>query len=320
MPAYKDKERGTWYVSCVYRDWTGKKRHKVKRGFKRKPEALAWERDFLASSNKAVSMLFSDFYAMYEEDRKPCLKLNTWLNKEMIIKDKILPYFGNKSLNEITPSDVIQWQNKLIAHTDKHGKSYSPTYLRTVNNQLSAMFNHAIRYYGLENRILYWTGIREGELLALTPANFDFAKLTLTINKSYQRLKGKDVITSPKTPKSNRVIALPKTLATEIQEYLEELEGIKPNERMFKVTKYYLSHEMERGSKTSGVKRIRIHDLRHSHVSMLIEMGFSALAIAERLGHESIDITYRYAHLFPNKQTIMAEALDEWRQGVDFDE
>jgi len=68
------------------------------------------------------------------------------------------------------------------------------------------------------------------------------------------------------------------------------------------VTKSYLHHEMDRG----GVKRIRIHDLRHSHISLLIDMGFSAVAIDDRVGHESIEITYRYAHLFPSKQIEMA--------------
>lgn len=70
---------------------------------------------------------------------------------------------------------------------------------------------------------------------------------------------------------------------------------------------------MERGTKQTGVKRIRIHDLRHSHVSLLIDMGFSAVAIADRVGHESIDITYRYAHLFPTKQTEMADKLNQER-------
>lgn len=70
---------------------------------------------------------------------------------------------------------------------------------------------------------------------------------------------------------------------------------------------------MERGTKQTGVKRIRIHDLRHSHVSLLIDIGFSAVAIADRVGHESIDITYRYAHLFPSKQTEMADKLDQER-------
>ncbi|RGW72082.1 hypothetical protein DWV56_11450 [Holdemanella biformis] len=78
----------------------------------------------------------------------------------------------------------------------------------------------------------------------------------------------------------------------------------------FLVTKSFLHHEMERGCKLSGVKKIRIHDLRHSHVSHLIDLGFSAVAIADRVGHESIDITYRYSHLFPSKQVAMADRLD----------
>ena len=165
-----------------------------------------------------------------------------------------------------------------------------------------------ISYYAFE--VLYWCGIREGELLALTPADFDFKRSTLTINKSYQRLKGRDVVTAPKTPKSNRTIKIPQFLADEMQDYLKSMYGIKPTDRLFPVSKNYLHREMDRGAEASGVKRIRIHDLRHSHVSLLIEMGFSAVAIAERVGHESIDITYRYAHLFPTKQTEMADKLD----------
>ena len=150
--------------------------------------------------------------------------------------------------------------------------------------------------------MLYWCGIREGELLALTPADFNFDKETVTINKSYQRLKGQDVITSPKTKKSNRTIKMPKFLCEEMKEYLGMLYGLKKKDRIFTVTKSYLHHEMDRGAKAAGVKRIRIHDLRHSHISLLIDMGFSAVAIADRVGHESIDITYQYAHLFPSKQ------------------
>jgi integrase len=82
------------------------------------------------------------------------------------------------------------------------------------------------------------------------------------------------------------------------------------DERMFLVTKSSLHREMARGAKEAGVQRIRIHDIRHSHVSHLIDMGFSATAIADRVGHESIDITYNYAHLFPSKQTEMADKLN----------
>ena len=72
---------------------------------------------------------------------------------------------------------------------------------------------------------------------------------------------------------------------------------------------------MDRGAEAAGVKRIRIHDLRHSHISLLIDMGFSAVAIADRVGHESIDITYQYAHLFPSKQVEMADRLDDLEKG-----
>lgn len=154
-------------------------------------------------------------------------------------------------------------------------------------------------------------------MLALTPKDFNFERQELTINKSYQRLNGRDVITTPKTKKSNRTIKMPKFLCEEMQEYIGMLYEIGEDERLFQITKSYLHHEMDRGAKAAGVKRIRIHDLRHSAISLLIEMGFSALAIAERVGHESIDITYRYAHLFPTKQTEMADKLDVERMEGD---
>ena len=58
------------------------------------------------------------------------------------------------------------------------------------------------------------------------------------------------------------------------------------------------------------MKCIRVHDIRHSAVSLLIDMGFSATAIADRVGHESIEITYNYAHMFPSRQAEMADKLD----------
>ena len=288
--------------------------------------------------------------------RKKRLRENTWSVKEHIIRTKILPYFKEKRLSEIKPRDVIAWQNEMLNYRDKNGKAYSPTYLKTLHGQLSAILNHAVRFYGLKSNaaatagcmgsekhkemlfwtkeeylkfaeammdkpqsyyafeVLYWCGIREGELLALTPADFDLDKGLLSITKSYQRLKGRDVITDPKTPKSVRVIQMPQFLTDEIRDYLKSLYKVQPDQRIFEVTKSYLHHEMDRGAKEAGVKRIRIHDLRHSHVSLLIEMGFSALAIADRVGHESVDITYKYAHLFPSKQQEMAQKLDMERK------
>ena len=297
-------------------------------------------------------MTFDSFMEQYTADMQTRIKENTWSTKEHIIRTKIIPYFGKQKMSNITAQQIITWQNELMNYKDENGKSLSPVYLKTINNQLSAIFNHAVKYYNLrenpckkagsmgkkKNRemlfwtkeeylkfaevmmdkplsfyafeMLYWCGIREGELLALTPADFDFEKCTVSITKSYQRLNGQDLITTPKTEKSNRVIKMPQFLADEMQDYLRQLYGIEPNDRMFTVTKSYLHREMNRGAKEAGVKRIRIHDIRHSAVSLLIDMGFSATAIADRVGHESIDITYNYAHLFPSKQTEMAEKLN----------
>lgn len=352
MAAFKNKKNGTWYVQFWYTDWKGERHQKFKRGFTTKKDALAWEREFLMEKQADINMTFESFVKLYEQDIKPKLKLNTWKTKESIIQKKILPYFGKRKLSEIKAKDIIDWQNEIRNMTDWHGKPLSKTYLKTVHNQLSAIFNHAIRYYGLqinpaqragnmgteERRemlfwtreeyarfseammdkplsyyafeMLYWCGIREGELLALTPADFNFEKQTVSINKSYQRINKQDLITSPKTPKSNRIIQMPRFLCEEMQDYLKQLYGVEQDSRIFPITKTYLHREMDRGCKQTGVKRIRIHNLRHSHISLLIDMGFTALAIADRVGHESIDITYRYAHLFPTRQTEMAYKLD----------
>ena len=174
-----------------------------------------------------------------------------------------------------------------------------------------AIMDKPMSYYAFE--MLYWCGIREGEMLALTPADFNFEKRTVRINKTYQRIHGKDLITSPKTKKSVRTVEMPEFLSEEMQDYLKSLYKVQKNDRIFPITKSYLHHEMDRGAKEAGVKRIRIHDLRHSHISLLIDMGFSAVAIADRVGHESIDITYRYAHLFPSRQVDMAKKLNNER-------
>ena len=355
MAAFKNKENGTWYVQFRYTDWKGERQQKLKRGFATKKEAQAWEREFLMEKQADINMSFESFVGLYEKDIKPKIKLNTWITKESIIKQKILPYFQKRKLSEITAKDIIDWQNEIRELTDCHGRPLSKTYLKTVHNQLSAIFNHAIRYYGLQINpaqkagnmgveekkemlfwtkdeytkfseammdkpisyyafeMLYWCGIREGELLALTPADFNFDRGTVSINKSYQRINKQDVITTPKTPKSIRVIQMPKFLCEEIQDYFKMFYSLDSDSRIFPISKNYLHREMARGSKATGVKRIRIHDLRHSHVSLLIDMGFTALAIADRVGHESIDITFRYAHLFPTRQIEMADKLDMMR-------
>ena len=356
MPAYKDKEKGTWYASFYYEDWTGKKVKKLKRGFSTKHDALEWERTFLQQQTADLEMTFENFVALYAADMKGRIKENTWGTKEHILYKKLVPYFGKRKMCDIHSKEIMAWQNEMLNHHDENGKPYSPVYLKTLHNQLSAVFNHAVRHYGLkvnpaaqvgnmgkakgremqfwtkdefslfidskyfdnkpESRTvfmtLYYTGMREGELLALSPADIDLDKKEIRINKSYQRLKKKDVITTPKTPKSVRTITIPDKLCDCLREYMQKCYGLKPNDRLFPYTKSFLYHEIEKGSKAAGVKRIRVHDIRHSHASLLIEMGFSPLLIAERLGHEKVQTTLdTYSHLYPNKQAEVAKRLDD---------
>ena len=354
MKAEKDKKTGKWLIQYRYTDWQGKRRKSTKRGFATKREAEEWLRNFLITQKADFDMKFEDFWKMNCADMETRLREHTMRTKKYIVELKILPYFGNKRVNDITAADIRQWQNELI----KMG--YSPTYLKTINNQLSAIFNYAVRYYDLKSNpcakagsmgkskaeemdfwtgeefrkfidsvmnkrlsymafmILYWTGMRLGELLALNPKDVDLEKRTISITKSYQRLGKKDVITPPKTSKSKRVITIPEFLAADIKDYMDSLYDLQEDDRLFPITKYYLEHEMQRGIKESGVKRIRVHDLRHSHASMLIELGFSPLEIANRLGHEKVETTLNtYAHLYPNKQTKLAERLDsEYREDL----
>ena len=224
MKAEKDKKTGKWLIQYRYTDWQGKRRKSTKRGFATKREAEEWLRNFLITQKADFDMKFADFWKMYCADMETRLREHTMRTKKYIVELKILPYFGNKRVNDITAADIRQRQNELI----KMG--YSPTYLKTINNQLSAIFNYAVRYYDLKSNpcakagsmgkskaeemdfwtgeefrrfidsvmnkrrsymafmTLYWTGMRLGELRALTPADFDFETNMLSITKSYQRI------------------------------------------------------------------------------------------------------------------------------------
>ena len=293
-------------------------------------------------------MDFESFWKMYRNDMGQRLRENTLRSKDYIVELKILPYFGKRKIAEITAADVRIWQGELLK------KGYSQTYLRTVNNQLSCIFNYAAKYYDLPRNpcaqagsigkgkademsfwtqtefeqfidcvkdkplsyygflTLYWTGCRIGELLALTLEDFNPVEKTLRINKSYQRIKGRDVITDPKTQKGKRTISLPDFLVEELQEYVGKLYGMTLQDRMFQTTKAYYEHEMIRGVELSGVKKIRIHDLRHSHASLLIsKLGAQPNLVADRLGYEKIQTTLStYSHLYPERSRQLAEQLN----------
>lgn len=348
MPAFKNNQRGTWYCKFYYTDWTGTKKQKKKEGFPTKREAQEWERNFLNSCRIDCDITFGNFCEKYMAHCKARLKPTTYENKCYTIRDKVLPYFKDMKLKDIKASTLRTWQDTLIMHE----KGYTATYLKTINNQMSAILNFAVnndyipsnpmhkcgsmgkknaeglQFWVLDEfkqfieavkdkpmseaifNLMFYTGIREGELLALTLSDFNFEKNTVDINKSYVRFNGEDLIQTPKTPKSKRVITLPVQTMEIIKKYAGKLYGYSPTDRLFTCTKSYLSHEMIRGCRLSGVKKIRVHDIRHSHASLLIELGFQPLLVSERLGHENIETTLQtYSHLYPNKQQEVADKL-----------
>ena len=215
MSVTKDGDTGRWMSQIRVTDWTGKTIHKKKRGFATKKEALQWERDFISQSTGSLGMTFGDFIALYIKDMEHRLKPSTVASKKWLIDLKVTPFFKKIPLNEIKPTHVRQWQNSLTSYRDESGKPYSQTYLKCINNQLTAIFNYAVKYYGLKENpchkagsmgkkhademlfwtrqefqtfievmkdrpasyavfmTLYFTGIREGELLALTPSDIE---------------------------------------------------------------------------------------------------------------------------------------------------
>jgi integrase len=161
--------------------------------------------------------------------------------------------------------------------------------------------------------ILFWTGMREGELLSLTPSDI-LPDKSISITKTFTRIDNNDVISDPKTPKSRRIVPIPEFLYNEIQAYLNSIYDIQSDERIFYFTMQLLNAEIKRVAKLANIKQIRVHDLRHSHASMLIQQGYSALLVSERLGHENIETTLNtYSHLYPNEHRNLAQKLDNLR-------
>ena len=184
MSAYKDKTQGTWYVSFRYIDWTGKKTQKLKRGFKTKKEALNYEKEFIRKTAADMKMEMNSFIQVYFEDKKNELKENSIRNKQHMMNKHIVPYFGTRKMNEITPAEIIQWQNTI------QEKGYSKTYERMIQNQLNALFNHAQKIYNLKenpckkvkkmgksdaNKLEFWTKAEYGSFIAgIEPESEDY--------------------------------------------------------------------------------------------------------------------------------------------------
>lgn len=256
-------------------------------------------------------------------------------------------------MSDITPRDIRKWQNEIIKKG--YSECYNRTIYNNLNaimnfactyydlksnpckkvgsmgkNKADKMkfwtYNEAMAFLDAVMddytsyicfKTLYFTGIRLGELLATVPKSFDFDKCTMTISASYARIKKRDIITPTKTGES-RTISIPTFLAEDIQEYVSRIYGLKENDRIFMTSKSALTNAKNQGIKKSGVKQIRIHDIRHSHCAYLISLGFNLYEIGQRLGHSEMETTMIYAHLYPEQQKKLADKIDqEYRERLE---
>ena len=276
----KKDPNGTWRIQYCWTDWTGTKKKSQKRGFKTKKEAEEWYAHFMLQQSSDPTMTLADFWEIYKADMEKRLRKTTMKQKEYVMNDKVLPYFGKTPINEITAPMIRKWQGEMIE------KGFKPTYLKTIHNQLSAILNYAVNFYDLRSnpcrkagsmgkskaderpywtleefqkfsdaimdkqdswlafQILFWTGMRIGELLALQVKDIDFEQGTITVDESFTRLDGEDLITAPKTESSVRVITIHKELQEELKEYIAILYHVRPGTRLFAGrTKSFFEHE-----------------------------------------------------------------------------
>ena len=292
-------------------------------------------------------MKLSEFMEVYFEDKQNEPKKRTMKNKRYMMGQHIIPYFDNQMMSEITAGQIIQWQNEMQTkgfseaylrmiqnqltslfthasriydlHTNpcKKVKSMGSLDNRRLDFWTVDEYQKFIqtmvpggRYY-LIFEILFWTGCRIGELLALTPKDVDFERNQISITKTYYRTERQDVITEPKTKQSVRLIEITKFLKQEIKDFIDSHYEVPENERLFPIVQEAVQHKMKHQMEKAGVKKIRVHDLRHSHIALLIEKGMQPLVIAQRVGHDSVNTTMNiYGHLYPNKQKQVADLLN----------
>lgn len=340
---------GRWKVTCRYTTFDGTRKQKKKEGFPTKREAQQYEREFLQKMNGSLSMSMSSLLDLYLEDAKTRVKPTTYSSIVFAVEKSLRPAFGKTAVQDVTPLAVRKWYSDLQNRKSRiTGGKLSQTTTAMLKSRLSSIFNFAVRLYGLpsnpctnavaekrnekkremkfltvqeyakfcaceQNELmkvafdtLFWTGMREGELLALAPEDVSDGKISIT--KTYIKLNGEEIIGVPKTGSSVRVVSIPHFLQEELAPLIATMSG----GRLFEGTSAsMLRNHCKRNCVKAGVPIIRVHDLRHSHASMLIDQGVQPLLIAERLGHENVTVTLRvYSHLYKAKRDDLCSILE----------
>lgn len=349
----KKGEAGKYEAFIRYKDWMGVSHRHHKRGFRTKRERDDYVHVFREVHEGNLNIGIHVFLPFYVEDIETEVKPKTLYTRKSLISCYVLPFFEESAMCDIDPHAISKWKSWMKKKTKANGEHLAPTTLRNAYKALYAIFEHAVKEYGLKENpckavgsmgetygeemlfwtlgeyvrfaaaigeaeplfflvfeVLFWMGIRLGELLALTWEDIDFEARTIRINKSIQRIEGVDYVTEPKTKYSKRVLEMPAKLAEELKAHRDSLYSWELTDRVFPVSRWKITDRMQTYSQKAGVKRIRVHDLRHSHATYLIDQGFTVPEIANRLGQAKETITLRYTHAQDDAQKRMAQNIE----------
>lgn len=347
MSVYKDSKRGTWYVSYKEKDpVTGKYVHHSKRGFKTKKEASKWEHDIqhpeAAKPVKSkltfheVADQWADYIQASSESRRQ--------HREHF-QYRFAKYY-DEPIGDISKLDLTLWRNELAKTSwTTTTKNMTICYVRSVfafasemydipnvstvlkrlkktneeimNDESSVwtpeefeLFSNCIedRTYKAFFQFLYWTGCRRGEAIALQKGDISdhFVLIRYSQRDSTTGLR-------PTKTKQIRKIEIDDTLWQDIQPLIEEngpylfggVRALSPTS----IDRYFRA-----GIEASGVSKIRLHDLRHSHATWLINNGVNIVAVSKRLGHSTIEQTLKtYTHLLENSDQQMMDKINQNR-------
>lgn len=348
MSVYYDEVKKTYYCKFSYVDWTGKTRWTTKRGFDGKKKAAKYEREFKQNNKESPNITVSELIEAYLADCKIRIRASTYLNKKRSLNKYVKPYLGDIKLIDLSPARLRKWQNMLLSSKKTNGKKIKKSSANSVQLHFTAMLNYAVKYYNLQKNplttvgsigahlnsinfweesefrsaiefvstdeykttfyILFFSGMRVGELKALDLDDIDFATNRINISKSYSPAAKK--ITEPKTPNSIRSIVMPAAVMDIVKSYTDSLPFIPSP--LFPKTGRAIGDQLRKIAKLAGVKKIRVHDLRHSHVSYLIHHNIPITAISKRVGHKNPSITLKiYSHMYKESDNDISQIMDK---------
>lgn len=346
MPVYKDDKTGKWKALFYYSNYQGERKKKQKRGFNTKKEAQEWEREFLLKNQFSIEMNFWSLYELYLQDIKSRIKETTLRTKQNIIQNNILPFFGKMKVQDIQAIHIRTWQTELLKKelTGVYFKSIF-TQLTAIFNYAVKFHNlsknpcHKAGNFQKKDRkemktlsleqfekmiqcvepkecrcfytIAFWTGMRKGEILALTYQDVDAINMTISITKNLQRVKKTNVIQTPKTPKSTRKIKVNDIVLNCVKEMWDSNFEPEKTDRIFLRSLHSFKAPLDKACIKAGVPKIRIHDLRHSHATYLLSLGVNIVLISQRLGHEKLQTTLNtYCHVSEILEKQLENALN----------